>query len=106
MSVVSAGSNRGWRNGREHSQLTLEVVLLGKTYLLPWTQFLYAEGGDDEVRLVFATHDVIAKGSGLSALLADVAAQRLVGMDEPSRATRFGAGDRCVHELVVRKVES
>jgi hypothetical protein len=104
--MVSAGSNRGWRNGREHSQLTLEVVLLGKTYLLPWTQFLYAEGGDDEARLVFATHDVVAKGCGLSDLLADVAAQRLVGMDEPSRATRFGAGDRCVLELAVRKVES
>jgi hypothetical protein len=105
VSMVSAGSNRGWRNGREHSQLTLEVVLLDKTYLLPWTQFLYAEGGDDEVRLVFATHDVIAKGSGLSALLADVAAQRLVGMDEPRRATSFGAGDRCVRKLAVRKAE-
>jgi hypothetical protein len=104
--MVSAGSNRGWRNGREHSHLTLEVVLLGRTYLLPWTQFLYAEGGDDEVRLVFATHDVVAKGYGLSALLADVAAQRVVGMDEPSRAARFGAtGDR-VLELAVRKVES
>ena len=82
-------------------------MLLGRTYLLPWTQFLYAEGGDDEVRLVFATHDVVAKGSGPQALLADVAAQRLVGMDEPSRAARFGgAGDRCVLELAVRKVES
>jgi hypothetical protein len=103
--MVSADSNRGWRNGREHRQLTLEVVLLGKTYLLPWTQFLYAEGADDEVRLVFAPHDVVARGSGLSALLADVAAERLVGIDEPSRATRFGAADRCVLELTVRKVE-
>jgi hypothetical protein len=79
-------------------------VLLGRTYLLPWTQFLYAEGGDDEVRLVFATHDVVARGTGLSALLADVAAQRLIGVDEPSRAEKFGGdGDRRVLELTVRK---
>jgi hypothetical protein len=82
-------------------------VLLGRTYLLPWTQFLYAEGGDDEVRLVFATHDVVARGFGLGALLADVAAQRLIGIDEPGRAEKFGgAGDRRVLELTVRRVES
>ena len=75
-----------------NSHVALEVVLLGRTYLLPWTQFLYAEGRDDEVRLLFATHDIVARGSGLSALLADVAAQRLIGMDEPSRAEKFGGG--------------
>lgn len=107
MSTVSAGSHRGWRNGREQNQVALEIVLLGRTYLLPWTQFLYAEGGDDEVRLVFATHDVVARGFGLGALLADVAAQRLIGIDEPGRAEKFGgAGDRRVLELTVRRVES
>lgn len=107
MSMVSAGSHQGWRVGRAHSQVALEVVLLDRTYLLPWAQFLYAEGGDDEVRLVFATHDVVARGSGLGALLTDVAAQRLIAIDEPVRAERFGSGaDPCVRQLIVRKVES
>jgi len=107
VSMASAGSQRNWRIGREHSHVALEVVLLDRTYLLPWAQFLYAEGGDDEVRLVFATHDVVARGSGLSALLTDVAARRLVAIDEPGRAEKFGGGtDRCVLELTVRRVES
>ena len=107
MSMVSVDSPRGWRIGRAHSQLALEVVLLDRTFLLPWAQFLYAEGGDDEVRLVFATHDVVARGAGLSALLSDVAAQRLVAIDEPVRAETFGSGaDRCVRQLMVKKGES
>ena len=44
----------------------------------------YAEGGDDELRLVFATHDVQVKGTGLSALLTDVAAHRLAALVEPA----------------------
>jgi hypothetical protein len=107
MSVASAGDPKGWRAGREPGQNALEVITIGRTYVLPWTQFLYAEGGDDEVRLVFATHDVLARGAGLNALLADVAAQRLVGLSEPPRAERFGGDrDQCIRELSVRSVES
>ena len=107
MSMASAGNQRGWRVGREHSQNALEIVLLDRTYVLPWAQFLYAEGGDDEVWLVFATHDVLARGAGLQALLADLAAQRLVGLDEPTRAERFGNDNgRWVRELSVHKVDS
>jgi hypothetical protein len=46
--------------------LGLEVILLKQVFVLPWNQFLYAEGGDDEVRAVFTTHDVVAKGNGLA----------------------------------------
>jgi hypothetical protein len=107
MSMASAGNQRGWRIGRERSQIALEVVLLDRMYVLPWAQFLYAEGGDDEVRLVFATHDVLARGAGLQALLADLAAQRLVGIDAPARPDRFGgASGRGVCELFVQKVDS
>ncbi len=107
MSMASAGNPRGWRAGREPGQNALEVITIGRTYVLPWAQFLFAEGGDDEVRLVFATHDVLARGAGLHALLADVAAQRLVELSEPTRAERFGEGcDRCIRELSVRSVES
>ena len=85
----------------------LELVLIGRTYILPWAQFLYAEGSDDEVHLVFATHDVLVRGAGLRVLLADVAAHRLVGLDEPLRADRFaGRPCMCIVELAVTKAES
>jgi hypothetical protein len=83
----------------------LEVVLHKATYVLPWSQFLYAEGGDDEVRLVFATHDVMVRGGGLGALLTDVADQRLAALAEPLSPDRFlGRGVPSVREVAVRKV--
>ena len=107
MNTASAGNERPWRVGREASQNSLELVLLGRTFVLPWAQFLYAEGSDDEVRLVFATHDVLVRGAGLAALLGDVAARRLVGLNEPSRTERFAARTgMCLRELVVTKAES
>jgi hypothetical protein len=51
----------------------LEVVLLKRTYVFPWSQFLYAEGGNDEIRLTFSTHDVLVKGSNLDSLMASIA---------------------------------
>ena len=48
---------------------TLEVVLAKQTLILSWNQFVYAEGSDDEVRIAFASHDVIVRGAGLSMLL-------------------------------------
>ena len=63
------------------------------------------EGGEDEVRLVFATHDVMVKGSGLGALLTDVAAHRLAALAEPISPDRFlGRGAPSVGEVAVRKV--
>ena len=61
-------------------------------------------GGEDEVRLVFATHDVCIKGTGLGALLTDVAAHRLAALAEPISPDRFlGRGVPSVRELAVRK---
>ncbi len=105
--MVSGASERPWRVERDGSQTALEVVLIGRTYVLPWVQFLYAEGGDDEVRLIFATHDVLVRGTGLQGLLSDVAAHRLVGLNEPVRSERFTATPgRCIRELAVTKAES
>lgn len=107
MSMASVGNERPWLTARETSQNSLELVLIGRTYVLPWAQFLYAEGGDDEVHLAFATHDVLVRGAGLDALLADVAAHRLVGLVEPLRADRFTAtAALCVRELAVTRAES
>jgi hypothetical protein len=56
---------------------------------------------------VFATHDVIMKGAGLMALLADLAAQNITVVQEPSRPDRFQTGaDRLIREVIVQKVEA
>ncbi len=56
---------------------------------------------------MFATHDVVVRGAGLQVLLTDVAAHRLVGLNEPPRAERFTSRTgMCVRELVVTKAES
>lgn len=52
----------------------LEVILLKKTFVLPWSQFLLAEGGNEEIRLAFSTHDVGVTGSRLEKLLEDLSA--------------------------------
>jgi hypothetical protein len=67
----------------------LRVVLPKRTYVLPWAQFLYAEGAPDTVRAVFSMHDVIVTGCGLDALLADVAAQVVTVLQQPLRSENF-----------------
>ncbi len=57
--------------------------------MLPWSQFLYAEGGADEIRLAFSTHDVVVSGGQLGPLLADLSAQRVSVLREPLRAGVF-----------------
>jgi hypothetical protein len=107
MNAVSVDSGKTWAVTGEERAAALEIVLLKRTYVLPWTQFLYAEGGADEVRLVFAAHDVIVRGNGLESLLADLAAQRVALMREPSRPDRLSAGaGRFIREIVVQKVET
>jgi hypothetical protein len=83
----------------------LEIALVKRTYVLPWHQFLYAEGGDDEVRAVFAMHVVIVKGGGLRALLADLAEQTVTVIREPTRADGFeGRADQFIRDVVVQQV--
>jgi hypothetical protein len=106
MNTVSADSGKSWSVNLEDRPAALEITLLKRTYVLPWNQFLYAEGGNDEVRAVFATHDVIIRGGGLDELLADMATQRVASMHEPSRPDRFpSAASRGIREIVVQKIE-
>ena len=89
----------------EHSS-GLEVMLLKRTYVLLWNQFLYAEGGEDEARLAFTTHDVVVNGSQLDSLLADLSAQRVSLLREPATAKRFRHdGVPLITGVSVRKVE-
>jgi hypothetical protein len=84
----------------------LEVVLLKKTFLLPWSQFLFAEGGNDEIRLAFSTHDVVVTGSHLEKLLGDLSARRLSRLQELGRADRFGFSvDQQIASISVQKVD-
>src|SRR5206468_8502720 len=89
MTTVSSDNPKTWIAATDERPSALEVILLKRAYVLPWTQFLYAEGGEDEVRLAFATHDVIVNGSHLGSLLADLSSQRLRLLREPARAEKF-----------------
>jgi hypothetical protein len=99
-------SPKAWKTKLDRP-ITLEIVLLKRTYILPWTQFLYAEGSNDEVRIAFATHDVVVKGSRLEALLADLAAQRIARLEEPTRADAIQNGSEAssIREIFVWKTE-
>jgi len=82
-------SDTPWKVEREQRVYGLQVILLKRTYVLPWVQFLYADGTSSEVRAVFSTCDVLVTGCGLDALLADLAAQVVTVLRQPLRAETF-----------------
>jgi hypothetical protein len=85
----------------------LEVVLLKRVYVLPWSQFLYAEGTSEEVQAYFTTHDVVVRGSGLDSLLADFATQQIRVLKQPARTDKFiKSVSPCIFELEVRRVDT
>ena len=84
----------------------LQVTLLKRVYVLPWSQFLYAEGTGEEVQAYFTTHDVLVKGSGLDALLSDFAFQQVTALKEPARTDKFTrVTGPAITEIAVQKVE-
>ncbi len=105
MSTVLADKPKTWKT-RQERPTTLEIVLLRRTYVLPWSQFLYAEGDNDEIRIFFAIHEITITGAGLQSLLADLATQRIAKLQEPSRADEFdNGGAPCIREITVSKIE-
>jgi hypothetical protein len=104
--MESVGDERPWAVDRERRAYGLRVVLPKRTYVLPWAQFLYAEGAPDTVRAVFSMHDVVVTGCGLEALLADVAAQVVTVLQQPPRAEHFAPapGPRIL-AVEVRRIE-
>jgi hypothetical protein len=67
MNAALTDNRQPWETGAPERPAGLEIVLLKRTFVLPWNQFLYAEGGDDEIRVAFTTHDVLIKRvSGLN----------------------------------------
>jgi hypothetical protein len=86
--------------------LALEVVLLKRTYVFPWSQFLYAEGGNDEILFTFSTHDVLVKGSNLDSLMVTIATNGIARLEEPTRPDRMLAGtDPVIREISVLKID-
>ena len=85
----------------------LEIDRRRQTVIISWNQFVYAEGGDDEVRIAFASHDVAVKGAGLDPLLRAIAANRVVLIRESDRAERFSdAAERFIREIAVRRIQA
>jgi hypothetical protein len=87
MITASIDNQKTWKT--TDRPLSLEIALTRRTFILPWTQFLFAEGHGEEIRLAFATHDIVLHGSGMGALLEDLSAQRVSLLREPVRAERF-----------------
>jgi hypothetical protein len=105
MTAISAFDHHGSISTMSHP-LALEVVLYKQTYILPWTQFLYAEGGNDQFRLTFSTHDVLVRGSNLDSLIAAIAANSITKLEEAGRSDRMLAGTSAIiREIDVRKVD-
>jgi len=106
VSVVSAG-NAPWVISAGDPAATLEIVLQKQTVVLSWHQFVYAEGDSEQVRMAFASHDVVINGAGLDPLLSAIAARRVASLRESVRSERFSApAVRFISEIVVRMVES
>src|SRR6266851_8062570 len=90
--VLASGDNETpWAVDRQRRPFGLRVVLPKRTYVLPWAQFLYAEGAADSVRAVFSMHDVVVTGCGLEVLLADLAAQVVTVLQQPPRTDHFAS---------------
>jgi hypothetical protein len=106
MTSVSADRPRAWTIAADSPNAGLQIDLLKQTVVLPWSQFLFAEGDDTQVRLTFSTHEVTVKGSGLAHLLSDMREERVVLLAEPGRTGRFIAdsGPR-ITGVSVRKIE-
>jgi hypothetical protein len=85
----------------------MEIVLVKTTLVLSWNQFIFAEGGDDEIHIAFASHDVIVRGAGLSVLLQAVTTNRVSSIREPGRADRFATNAaRLIREIEVRRIDA
>lgn len=105
MNVVSEG-NAPWVINSGDPAATLEILLQSQTVILSWHQFVYAEGDSEQLRIAFASHDVVINGAGLDPLLAAIAAHRVVLLRESVRPERFsGQAGRFIRDIAVRRVE-
>ena len=84
----------------------LQIRLKKQTYVFPWSQFVFAEGGADEIRMAFSTHDIVITGGGLGVLLPEIRNQRLTLLKELFRAESFTAFSGVqITGISIKKVE-
>ena len=84
----------------------LEIQLIKKTYVFPWSQFIFAEGDADEIRISFSTHDVVIIGEELNRLLTDIVSQRVNLLKEAVRAKSFRQiPEPHITKISIKKVE-
>jgi hypothetical protein len=103
---VVSGGNVPWVVSSGDPAATLEILLQTQTVILSWHQFVCGEGNSKELRIAFASHDVVIRGAGLDALLPAIASHRVVSLRETLRSERFsGQAGRFIHEIVVRRIE-
>jgi hypothetical protein len=97
-----------------HKPASLVVQLRRGAFVFPWFRFAYAEGDNSIVRVVFASHSIEITGSGLAALLAALAGQRVIRVIEPSEneakfSVRGANAGRyqgpAIHSITVTKFE-
>ena len=108
MNVASVDKNKApWVISTADQPPALEIVLRRQTVIISWNQFVYAEGGDDEVRISFASHDVVLRGAGLAPLLRAIAANRVALIRESERWERFpDPAERFIREIAVRRIDA
>lgn len=105
MNTASA-AKAPWVISASNPPVALEILLQRQTVILSWSQFVYAEGDSEELRIAFAGHDVVIKGAGLDPLLSAIAAHRVVSLRVSKRSESFsGQAGRFIHEIVVRRIE-
>ncbi len=102
----STDNSKPWIATDHERRASVEIRLLKRTFVFPWSQFLYAEGNSDEIQVFFATHEVVVRAAGLVALITDLSDHRVTLLPEPVRTDRFGTEPKPrITSVSVRKVE-
>ena len=89
----SALPSEDWQLAAEDSTkpVSLVIQLRRRAYVLPWFRFVCSEGDNAQIQVAFASHTVTVTGTGLAALLAALATQRVIRIVQPSEnEAKFG----------------
>jgi len=82
--VSQSVSSPDWQVLNEGKATMLVVQTRKDVTVFPLFRLLYSRGDNTTVTLAFDSHDVILIGQGLAAVLAALAAERLIRLIEPS----------------------
>jgi hypothetical protein len=84
----------------------LQIHTLKRTYSFPWSQFLFAEGDSERLRLAFSTHDVNVRGAGLDELMPMISSQQIGCLKAHCRAESFASvSGHLIREISVEEAK-